>query len=182
MTFLRNRLNFTVLVVCGVILNSGCGRAGSSVANSADKMRAELSIPVVGEVQQASSMTGRIEETTLSSCFIDPPFNRDLVIYSMNQCGEDFCWWHAHYKHSYLQRKIILVTTFDSYGNVQRQEKITRDSPLSVAMKSLRLYRSLNRYDAYRPSNPEPAIDEMRRHHGSEVGGRMLMQCAGQGG
>lgn len=182
MNFLTNHLSFAVLAVCGVILNADCGQAENSEADSADNVRAELSAPVIGDVHQDSSMTGRIEETTLSSCFIDPPFNKDLVTYSMSKCGEDFCWWNAHYKHSYLQRKIILVTTFDSYGNVESQDRITRDSPLSVAMKSLQLYRSLNRYDAYRPTNPEPAIDEMRRHHGSDVGGRMLMQCTGQGG
>lgn len=182
MHFTKRRFKVGAPVFLGLLLNVGCGRADASGSGSAaaDGMYRDVSMTAVGEAEQNRFLSERVEETTLSSCFIDPRFNPDLVTYSINKCSDYYCWWNAHYKHGYLQRKTILLTTFDRYGQVHRQDTITRDSPLTVTLKSLQTYLSQNQHDAYGPSNPAKAIDEMRRHHGSEVAGRMLMQCSGQ--
>lgn len=118
---------------------------------------------------------GHVEETVLNTCYVDPPFRPDGVYFSYvgsNQYGNVY-FYNAHYKHGYIARQNVMITTFDAYGNVVQQITIDRNKPISVVLTSSCQYSTMDYIEYSRPA----ATKAMKVQYDGEVSGRMLMQC-----
>ena len=162
-----------VALVGASILGASCGRANDS------SMQTESAGSVASTdlqfMDRGLSAQGRIEETILSSCYLDAPFRPGSVFYSRAQTGQSYTWWTAHYNHGYVERKNVMVTTFDSSGNIQQQVTVTRNTPFSKALTSSITFWSWSQ--DRQPGLPNEAINHMKQLYDGEVSARMLMQC-----
>ena len=121
---------------------------------------------------------GHVEERVLSSCYVDPAFRSGGVYFTYvgsNGYGNVF-YYKANYKHGYISKEKVLITTFDAYGNIAQQMTVDRNKPASVLLTSPTQYSTMN-YIEYRRAE---ATQAMKVQYDNEVAGRMLMQCVQQ--
>ena len=129
------------------------------------------------EFQTANSVTGggRVDEHVISSCAIDPPFRPAGV--SFKYVGDNgyrtVFYYTANYRHGYILKEKVLLTTFDAYGNVVQQMTIDRNNPKTVELTSPNQYSTMQYIEYKRPE----ATRDMKAQYDNEVSGRLLMQC-----
>jgi hypothetical protein len=125
----------------------------------------------------ANSLLGsaHVEERVLSSCYVDPAFRPSGVYFQhvgSNGYGNVF-YYKAIYKHGYISKEKVLITTFDAYGNIAQQMTVDRSKPASIVLISPNKYSTMN-YIEYQRAE---ATQAMKVQYENEVAGRMLMQC-----
>ncbi len=145
---------------------TGEGASGESVAEHRNNPRISTRHPV-GQ--------GRVDETLLSTCYVDAPYRPELVYFSVYSSDQYDTWWNANYKHGYIERRSVLVTTFDASGQVVQQVTATRNDPKSSALKSPGYYRGDIGYNG--PADRRSAEAAMKRMYENDANARMLMQC-----